>query len=94
VSFLLEATFIGALGGLIGYGIGALITIIVNATSSRAVDAVPSDFPIDGVRAGIRDRAGRRRGHPSGLACGAAGPSHCPQESVMANLQLQNLTKH
>jgi len=31
--FLLEATFIGALGGLIGYGIGALITIIVNATT-------------------------------------------------------------
>ena len=31
--FLLEATIIGALGGLIGYGIGALITIIANATT-------------------------------------------------------------
>jgi putative ABC transport system permease protein len=31
--FLLEATFIGGLGGVIGYGIGAAITIIVNATT-------------------------------------------------------------
>jgi putative ABC transport system permease protein len=31
--FLLEATFIGLVGGLLGYGIGALITIIVNATT-------------------------------------------------------------
>jgi len=31
--FLLEATVIGLLGGLIGYGIGAAITIIVNATT-------------------------------------------------------------
>jgi putative ABC transport system permease protein len=31
--FLVEATLIGAIGGLIGYGIGALITIIVNATT-------------------------------------------------------------
>jgi putative ABC transport system permease protein len=31
--FLLEATFIGALGGVIGYAIGVLITVIVNATT-------------------------------------------------------------
>jgi putative ABC transport system permease protein len=31
--FLLEATFIGLIGGVLGYGIGALITIIVNATT-------------------------------------------------------------
>ena len=31
--FLVEATLIGAIGGLIGYGIGALITIIANATT-------------------------------------------------------------
>jgi len=31
--FLLEATFIGALGGLIGYGIGLAITLIVNANT-------------------------------------------------------------
>jgi putative ABC transport system permease protein len=31
--FLLEATFIGFVGGVLGYGIGALITIIVNATT-------------------------------------------------------------
>ncbi|HEV2141358.1 MAG TPA: ABC transporter permease [Candidatus Dormibacteraeota bacterium] len=31
--FLLEATFIGLVGGLLGYGIGALITVIVNATT-------------------------------------------------------------
>jgi putative ABC transport system permease protein len=31
--FLLEATFIGALGGVIGYALGALITIIVNGTT-------------------------------------------------------------
>ena len=31
--FLLEATFIGALGGLIGYAIGAAITVIANATT-------------------------------------------------------------
>jgi putative ABC transport system permease protein len=31
--FLLEATVIGALGGLIGYGIGLLITVIANATT-------------------------------------------------------------
>jgi putative ABC transport system permease protein len=31
--FLLEATFIGLVGGLLGYGVGALITIIVNATT-------------------------------------------------------------
>jgi putative ABC transport system permease protein len=31
--FLLEATFIGLVGGMLGYGIGALITIIVNATT-------------------------------------------------------------
>jgi putative ABC transport system permease protein len=31
--FLLEATFIGALGGVIGYGIGVLITVIANATT-------------------------------------------------------------
>jgi putative ABC transport system permease protein len=31
--FLLEATFIGALGGVIGYGLGAVITIIANATT-------------------------------------------------------------
>jgi len=33
--FLLEATVIGALGGLIGYGIGALITILVNANTPQ-----------------------------------------------------------
>jgi putative ABC transport system permease protein len=31
--FLLEATFIGALGGVIGYAIGVLITVIANATT-------------------------------------------------------------
>jgi putative ABC transport system permease protein len=31
--FLLEATVIGALGGVIGYGIGLVITIIANATT-------------------------------------------------------------
>ncbi|MDQ6879860.1 MAG: ABC transporter permease [Candidatus Dormibacteraeota bacterium] len=31
--FLLEATFIGALGGLIGYGLGLAITMIANATT-------------------------------------------------------------
>ena len=31
--FLLEATFIGLIGGLLGYGIGAAITIIINATT-------------------------------------------------------------
>ncbi|HSS62781.1 MAG TPA: ABC transporter permease [Candidatus Limnocylindrales bacterium] len=31
--FLLEATFIGFLGGVLGYGLGALITIIANATT-------------------------------------------------------------
>ena len=31
--FLLEATFIGIVGGLIGYGLGAAITLIVNATT-------------------------------------------------------------
>jgi putative ABC transport system permease protein len=31
--FLLEATLIGALGGLIGYGIGLAITLIVNGTT-------------------------------------------------------------
>jgi putative ABC transport system permease protein len=31
--FLIEATLIGAIGGLIGYGLGALITIIINATT-------------------------------------------------------------
>ena len=31
--FLIEATFIGVVGGLVGYGLGALITIIVNGTT-------------------------------------------------------------
>jgi len=31
--FLIEATLIGAIGGLIGYGLGALITIVVNVTT-------------------------------------------------------------
>lgn len=31
--FLLEATFIGLVGGVLGYGIGALITVVVNATT-------------------------------------------------------------
>jgi putative ABC transport system permease protein len=31
--FLLEATFIGLLGGLIGYGIGLAITLVANATT-------------------------------------------------------------
>jgi putative ABC transport system permease protein len=31
--FLLEATFIGLLGGLIGYGLGLAITLIANATT-------------------------------------------------------------
>jgi putative ABC transport system permease protein len=31
--FLAEATLIGVLGGLIGYGLGALITILVNAST-------------------------------------------------------------
>lgn len=34
--FLLEATFIGLLGGLIGYGIGAAITAVWNATAPPA----------------------------------------------------------
>ena len=33
IEFLLEATFIGALGGVIGYAIGVLITVGVNATT-------------------------------------------------------------
>jgi putative ABC transport system permease protein len=32
--FLIEATFIGLVGGLIGYGLGALITIIINGTTA------------------------------------------------------------
>jgi putative ABC transport system permease protein len=31
--FLIEATFIGVVGGVIGYGIGAAITLIVNGTT-------------------------------------------------------------
>jgi putative ABC transport system permease protein len=31
--FLVEATFIGIVGGVIGYGLGALITILVNAST-------------------------------------------------------------
>jgi putative ABC transport system permease protein len=31
--FLLEATVIGGLGGVIGYAIGAVITVIANATT-------------------------------------------------------------
>jgi putative ABC transport system permease protein len=31
--FLLEATVIGGLGGIIGYGIGAVITVVANATT-------------------------------------------------------------
>jgi len=31
--FLIEATLIGAIGGLLGYGLGALITIVANATT-------------------------------------------------------------
>ena len=31
--FLLEATFIGVVGGLVGYGFGATITIVVNGTT-------------------------------------------------------------
>ncbi len=31
--FLIEATFIGVVGGVIGYGLGALITIIANSTT-------------------------------------------------------------
>jgi putative ABC transport system permease protein len=31
--FLVEATFIGLLGGVIGYGLGALITIYANSTT-------------------------------------------------------------
>jgi putative ABC transport system permease protein len=31
--FLIEATLIGVVGGVVGYGLGALITIIVNATT-------------------------------------------------------------
>ncbi len=32
--FLLEATLIGAIGGLIGYGLGAVITIVANALTA------------------------------------------------------------
>jgi putative ABC transport system permease protein len=32
--FLIEATLIGLIGGLIGYGIGAAITLLVNATAA------------------------------------------------------------
>jgi putative ABC transport system permease protein len=31
--FLIEATLIGVIGGLIGYAIGATITIVANATT-------------------------------------------------------------
>ena len=31
--FLVEATLIGVVGGLVGYGLGALVTIILNATT-------------------------------------------------------------
>jgi putative ABC transport system permease protein len=31
--FLVEATFIGVVGGVVGYGLGALITILANATT-------------------------------------------------------------
>jgi len=31
--FLVEATFIGVVGGVVGYGLGAAITIIANATT-------------------------------------------------------------
>ncbi|MGA7911112.1 MAG: ABC transporter permease [Candidatus Dormiibacterota bacterium] len=31
--FLIEATFIGIIGGVVGYGLGALITIVANATT-------------------------------------------------------------
>jgi putative ABC transport system permease protein len=32
--FLIEATLMGLIGGIVGYGIGALITVIVNATTA------------------------------------------------------------
>jgi putative ABC transport system permease protein len=31
--FLIEATFIGVLGGVLGFGLGAAITLIVNGTT-------------------------------------------------------------
>jgi putative ABC transport system permease protein len=32
--FLIEATLIGLIGGLVGYGIGATITLVINATTA------------------------------------------------------------
>ena len=38
--FLIEATLIGLIGGLVGYGIGAAITLIVNATTAPGSTAL------------------------------------------------------
>lgn len=38
--FLLEATFIGLVGGLIGYGLGVLITVVGNATAPPSQGAL------------------------------------------------------
>ena len=38
--FLIEATLIGLIGGLVGYGIGAAITLFVNATTAPGTTAL------------------------------------------------------
>ena len=38
--FLIEATLIGLIGGVVGYGIGAAITVIVNATTAPGTTAL------------------------------------------------------
>jgi putative ABC transport system permease protein len=38
--FLIEATLIGLIGGLVGYGLGAAITLIVNATTAPGSTAL------------------------------------------------------
>jgi putative ABC transport system permease protein len=38
--FLIEATLIGLIGGLVGYGLGAAITLIADATTSPGTTAL------------------------------------------------------
>jgi len=78
--FLTEATLIGVLGGLVGYGLGAAITLIVNGTTPPGQSTLFLLTPALTIFAiGFATVLGASGRRPSRLACGSGWTQSPPQ---------------